>query len=187
MYDLASLGWTSYFETEFAAYKDQGYRAARVALDHGVSYRIYSQLGELPASLTGRLRFKANSPTELPAVGDWVVISHLAEENKAQIQAVLPRRSKFSRKAAGKETQEQVVAANIDTVFLVQGLDGDFNTRRIERYLVAAYESNASPVVILNKTDLCENIEARVSEVETVAIGTPIHAISSKEGTGLDQ
>ena len=187
MYDLKSLGWTSYFETEFAIHKDHGRRAGRVALEHRGSYRIYSELGELPAVLTGRLRFKADTPAELPAVGDWVVISEPTEEKKAQIHAVLPRRSKFSRRAAGTESQEQVVAANIDTVFLVQGLDGDFNTRRLERYLVAAYESNASPVVILNKADLCESVEQKIREAEAVALESPVHAISSIEGAGMDQ
>lgn len=187
MYDLDSLGWSSDFEAVFSAYKDQGYCAARVALEHRGSYRVYSALGELPAVLIGRLRFIASSPADLPAVGDWVAISHLPGENKTQIHAVLPRRSKFSRKAAGSETQEQVVAANIDTVFLVQGLDGDFNTRRLERYLVAAYESNATPVVVLNKADLCTDVEQKVREVETVALGISIHAISSIDGRGVDR
>jgi len=187
MYDLPSLGWNSHFESEFAVHKDHGYRAARVALEHRGSYRIYSELGELPAILTGRLRFNAESAAELPAVGDWVAINAPKDEKRAQIHAVLPRRSKFSRRAAGTETQEQIVAANIDTVFLVQGLDDDFNARRLERYLVAAYDSNASPVVILNKTDLCESVEQKVRETEVVALGTPVLAISSIEGVGLEQ
>ena len=187
MYKLKSLGWTSDFETEFAIHKQHGYRAGRVALEHRGSYQIYSELGELSAALTGRLRFNADSPAELPAVGDWVVLSAPTDEKKAQIYAVLPRRSKFSRRAAGTERQEQVVAANIDTVFLVQGLDGDFNTRRLERYLVAAYESNASPVVILNKADVCESVEQRIREAKAVALDIPVHAISSIEGSGMEQ
>lgn len=187
MYDLESLGWSSDFEAEFLAYAKDGYSAARVALEYRGSYRVYSALGELSAVLTGKLRFIASSPADLPAVGDWVVISQPAGESKAQIHAVLPRRSKFSRKAAGTETQEQVVAANIDTVFLVQGLDGDFNTRRLERYLVAAYESNATPVVILNKADLCDDPGQKVREVEATALGIAVHAISSLDGRGVDQ
>jgi ribosome biogenesis GTPase len=187
MYDLPSLGWNSHFESEFAVHKDHGYRAARVALEHRGSYRIYSELGELPAILTGRLRFNAESAAELPAVGDWVAINAPNDEKRAQIHAVLPRRSKFSRRAAGTETQEQIVAANIDTIFLVQGLDDDFNARRLERYLIAAYDSNASPVVILNKADLCESVEQKIRETEAVALGTTVLAISSTEGVGLEQ
>src|SRR5262245_2133428 len=187
MYDLNSLGWSAHFETEFRPFKEQGYFAARIGLEHGSQYRVYSELGELPAILTGKLRFDANSAADLPAVGDWVAISRSDGENKARVHAVLPRVSKFSRRAAGSGSVEQVVAANIDTVFLVQGLDGDFNTRRLERYLVAAFESRANPVVVLNKTDLCDTLEQTISEVESVASGVEIHEISSKEGTGLSQ
>ena len=187
MYDLESLGWNSDFEAEFQAHAKDGYSVARVALEHRGSYRVYTASGELPAVLTGRLRFIASSQAELPAVGDWVVISQPHGESRTQIHAVLPRRSKFSRKAAGSETQEQVVAANIDTVFLVQGLDGDFNTRRLERYLVAAYESNATPVVILNKADLCDDVEQKLREVEATAFGIAAYAISSIDGRGVDR
>src|SRR4029079_2986970 len=123
------------------------------------------------------LRFDSQSAADFPAVGDWVAVSTRDRDGLAQIQAVLPRRRKFSRKAAGTSAEEQVVAANVDTVFLVQGLDQDFNLRRLERYLVAAYESNASPVVILSKADLCEDVSIKVSEAESAAQGTPIHAI----------
>jgi ribosome biogenesis GTPase len=187
MYDLKALGWTSELEAAFSRLNDKGCVPARVALEHRGSFRIYSERGELAATPTGKLRFNARSPADLPAVGDWVAISIDGRENKAQIHALLPRRSKFSRKAAGAQSQEQIVAANIDTVFLVQGLDGDFNTRRLERYLVAAYESNANPVVILNKADLCQDVEQKIQQVETVAYEIPVHAISSIDGRGLDQ
>jgi len=111
----------------------------------------------------------------------------LPQEHRATIQAILPRRTRFSRKVAGGNTQEQVVAANIDTVFLAQGLDGDFNLRRLERYLLLAWDSGARPVIILNKADLCEDVEARVREVEGVAAGTPVHVMSAKLGEGLDE
>ena len=187
MHELEALGWDSDLETAFKPHGQMGHAAARVALEHRGSYRVYAELGELSAVVTGKLRFNASGPADLPAVGDWVAISIPAGENKAQIHAVLPRRSKFSRKAAGAPTKEQVVAANIDTVFLVQGLDGDFNTRRIERYLVAAYESNARPVIVLNKADLCNDVVGRIREVESLAFEIPVHAISSLDGHGVEQ
>jgi ribosome biogenesis GTPase len=187
MYDLESLGWDAFFDSEFQDYKRQGYFAARVALEHRNHYRLYSEEGEINASASGRLRYQSSSPADLPAVGDWVCVSSRQGREHLQIQAVLPRRSKFSRKAAGANTKEQVVAANVDTIFIVQGLDHDFNLRRLERYLVAAFESNASPVVVLNKSDLCDDLSKKISEVESVAPGTAIHGVSSIDGHGLDQ
>ena len=109
------------------------------------------------------------------------------EAGRAMIQAVLPRQSAFSRKVVGEHlTEEQVVAANVDTVFLVMGLDGDFNIRRIERYLTLAWDSGATPVIVLNKADMCAETDARVAEVEAVAWGVPVHALSAVEGPGLE-
>jgi ribosome biogenesis GTPase len=114
-------------------------------------------------------------------VGDWVALKRGSDNDGATIQGVLPRKSKFSRKVKGQLTEEQVVSANIDTVFLVNGLDHDFNLRRIERYLALAWESGARPVVILNKADLCSELEERVRDVENVAIGVPIHPLCARE------
>jgi ribosome biogenesis GTPase len=104
----------------------------------------------------------------------------------ATIETILPRRSKFSRKVAGETTEEQIVAANIDVVFLVMGLDGDYNPRRLERYLLMAYESGASPVVLLNKLDVAPDLDAAMAEIRALAVGTPVHAISAKNCQGLD-
>jgi ribosome biogenesis GTPase len=187
MHDLKSLGWSEFFERQFEPYRKQGHFAGRVALEQRGAYRLYTEYGELSARVRGKLRFDSESAADFPAVGDWVSVSRRERDGLAQIHAVLPRRSKFSRKAAGSSSEEQVVAANVDTVFLVQGLDHDFNLRRLERYLVAAFESNASPVVILSKADLCEDAENKTTEAESVAPGTPVHAISSVSGQGLDQ
>jgi ribosome biogenesis GTPase len=124
--------------------------------------------------------------SDLPAVGDWVATRVWPEEGKATIHAVLPRKSVFSRKVAHSRTEQQVVAANVDTVFLVSGLDRDFNVRRIERYLTLAWESGATPVIVLNKTDLCSDVAHFVADVESVAVGVPIHPVSAKENQGLD-
>jgi ribosome biogenesis GTPase / thiamine phosphate phosphatase len=187
MRDLNSLGWNDSFEQEFQSFARgaASYSPARVALEQRGAYKLYTTTGEVTASTTGKLRFDASSPSDLPAVGDWVVVTNPAGKARAQIHLVLKRRSRFSRKAAGANAQEQVVAANVDTVFLVQGLDHDFNLRRLERYLVASYESGASPVVVLSKSDLCEDSKVRLEEVESIAPGVPAYAISSITGEGL--
>lgn len=186
MHDLKSLGWSDFFEREFEPYRELGHFAGRVVLEQRGAYRLYTEQGELTASVRGKLRYDSRSAADFPAVGDWVSIATRERDELAQIHGVLPRRSKFSRKAAGSNSEEQVVAANVDTVFLVQGLDHDFNLRRLERYLVAAYESNAAPVVILSKADLCQDVEQKTSAAESVAPGTPVHAISSISGDGVD-
>jgi ribosome biogenesis GTPase len=132
------------------------------------------------------LLHRAAGRDQLAAVGDWVAALPGRTDATATIEAILPRRTKFSRKVAGELTEEQVVAANIDTVFLVMGLDGDFNPRRVERYLLMAYESGASPVILLTKADLADDVDAAVAQIATVAIGAPIHALSARDGSGLD-
>src|SRR5215210_3008931 len=140
MYDLKTLGWSSFFEREFEPYKSQGFEGGRVALEYQGIYRVFTDGGELLAEITGKLRFQASERADFPAVGDWVGIARIANENKASIHAILPRFSKFSRKAAGETTEEQIVATNVDTIFLVQGLDKNYNLRRLERYLAVAQE-----------------------------------------------
>ena len=142
--------------------------------------------GELQAQHSGRLLHRAEGRHELAAVGDWVAVRPSEGEQTGTIEEILPRRSRFSRKVAGELTEEQVVAANIDTVFLVMGLDRDYNPRRLERYLLMAYESGASPVVLLSKADLSTDLPARVAEITALAPGTPVHAISSVARTAED-
>ena len=137
--------------------------------------------------MSGRLRHDASGRADFPAVGDWVAVDVPEGGGDARIRAVLPRVSRFSRRAAGNPTEEQVVAANIDVVFLVSGLDHDFNPRRIERYLVTAWESGASPVIVLNKADLCEDPEAMRREVEGLAQGVPVLAISATRHESIDR
>ncbi len=187
MHDLKTLGWDSFFEKEFEPFKNAGYEVGRVALEHKGGYRLYTESGELPAEITGRVRFEALGRADFPAVGDWVVITVQTGEAKASIHAILPRKSKFSRKLAGSVTDEQLVATNIDTVFLIQSLDKNYNLRRLERYLVLALESGAAPVIILSKADLSESVEAKRLEVESIAPGIPVHAISTKMNEGLEQ
>jgi ribosome biogenesis GTPase len=184
--NLQTLGWNSFFAGHFAKYAEQGYAAGRIALEHKHLYRIYTEHGELLGEISGKLRYSANGREDYPAVGDWVAITPRIEEGKATIHAILPRKSKFSRKAAGETTEEQIVATNVDTVFLVNALNNDFNLRRMERYLILAWESGANPVIILSKADLCDDVERKVAEVESIAIGVPIHVTSSAQGIGLE-
>ena len=186
-YDLNSLGWNPFFEEAFTPYKNEGHSVGRVALEYQGLYRVYAEEGEMLAEVTGKFHYQAEARSDFPAVGDWVVITPYPNEKKAFIHAILPRRSAFSRKAAGEVTEEQIVATNVDTIFLVQGLDGNYNLRRIERYLTVALESGARPVVILSKSDICDEVEQRVLEVEKVARGVLVHAISSIENRGLEQ
>ena len=179
---LESLGWDASFADEFQPFEHDGLAPARVAVEHRSEYVVYTQHGELRAELTGRLRHG----DEHPAVGDWVAVASRADEGRATIHAVLPRRSAFVRKVAWAETKPQVVAANVDVAFVVSGLDLNFNVRRIERYLTLAWESGAQPVVLLTKADLCDDVESRVYEVESVAFGVPVHAVSAPHGDGVD-
>ncbi len=182
-FDLKDLGWDEAWQAVFAPFAAEGLVPARVGIEFNYLYRVYAEAGELQAQHAGRLRHQADS---LSAVGDWVAIRPSPGEATATIEAILPRRSKFSRKVAGELTEEQIVAANIDSVFLVMGLDGDYNPRRLERYLLLAYESGARPVVILNKADLADHLAADMDEIERLAVGIPVHAVSAKEGRGLE-
>ncbi len=184
---LERLGWSDEIAGTFAPYAEQGLRPGRVCLQQRGSYRLLADDGEHPAQLAGRLWHEAAGSGDLPAIGDWVAFSTATAESKATIHGALPRRTKLARKAAGKETQEQVLAANVDVVFCVSGLDGDLNLRRLERFLTIGWESGAQPVVLLTKTDVCEDVPAALAEVETVAMGVPVHPLSSATGEGLDQ
>jgi ribosome biogenesis GTPase len=186
-FNLETYGWDGFFAEAFAPLAAEGFEAGRVFLQHNRALMLYTAAGELQAETTGRLRFHARGAEDLPAVGDWVAFRRVSEEEKAKIHEILPRRSKFSRRAAGSETAEQIVAANVDTVFLVTGLDHDYNPRRVERYLIMAWESGADPVVVLNKADLVEEVEERRREIELVAPGVPVLALSAKRGVGVEQ
>ncbi len=185
--NLRAFGWNEFFETNFAPYAREGFGVGRVFLQHNKIYLLYTESGETSAEVTGKLAHQAQGREDFPAVGDWVVIRDSVEERKAAIHVVLPRRSKFSRKVAGSKTEEQIVAANIDTVFLVNGLDNDFNVRRIERYLIMAHESGARPVIILNKADLCAGLDVKLREVAEVAPDVQVIMMSARKDEGVEQ
>jgi ribosome biogenesis GTPase / thiamine phosphate phosphatase len=176
--NLQDLGWDDGFAA--ALQPHDNCIPARVSAQHRGEYDVLTERGEQRAHVAGRLRHEAGSGEELPAVGDWVA---LREET---IHAVLPRRSAFLRKVAWSQTEAQVLAANIDTVFVVTGLDEDFSPRRIERYLTLAWESGATPALVLTKADLCDDPLGRLLEAEGVAMGISTHVISNVTGEGLD-
>ena len=184
--DLEQIGWNARLAEAFAAHAAEGLVPGRVSLEHTHIYRVITADGEVLARVSGRLRHEAAARADFPAVGDWVAIEPETGGGDARIRAVLPRRSRFSRRAAGDPSEEQIVAANIDTVFLVAGLDGDFNPRRIERYLLVAWDSGAAPVVVLNKADLVEDPAAKAAAIAEVAPGVPVHAVSCRNEASLD-
>lgn len=172
------LGWGPDFEQEFAPFRDRGLTPARVSVQHRGSFELL--LGD--AAVLG---VPAGTLGELPAVGDWVAAAPVGSEPKAVIEAVLPRRTAFTR-SDPRSGEEEVVAANVDTVFLVTAVGRDFNPRRLERYLAAAHESGAAPVVLVNKADLDpRGLPDALREASRVSPGVPVHLVSAKTGEGL--
>lgn len=182
------LGWDESLESAFQEWAGKpDVQPGRVLIEFNYICRVWCEGSEIEAVRSGRLSHRATSRGDLPAVGDWVVVRKRPEENRGAIVAVLPRRSWFSRRMAGHVTDEQVVAANVDVVFIVMALDGDFSLRRLERYLLLARESGASPVVLLTKPDLCDDVPARVAEVTALAGNAPVHVINPKLDHNLNQ
>jgi ribosome biogenesis GTPase / thiamine phosphate phosphatase len=186
-FDMTALGWSPSRTEEFEPYAADGLVPARVAAQHRGAYVVYAESGELRAEVAGRLRHAALTASDFPAVGDWVALGASTGADAALIHAVLPRTTSFSRKAAGDEEAEQVVAANLDVVLLVSALGEDLNVRRIERYLAAGWESGAQPVIVLNKSDLSVDLAVDVAEVEAIAFGVPVHAVSCLDGFGVSE
>ncbi|MEH7389867.1 ribosome small subunit-dependent GTPase A [Bacillus sp. JJ1474] len=184
--NLNLIGFNDFFEKEFEAYKIEGYSVGRVSLEHKRMYRVWTEKGELLCEVAGKFAYMAASREDYPAVGDWVVLKARHDEGRGTIHKVMPRKSKFSRKAAGENTEEQIVATNVDTIFLVNSLNDDLNLRRIERYLLLSWESGANPVIVLTKADLCDDVEGKFSEVEGIAMGVPIVSVSVLEEKGIE-
>ena len=184
---LRRYGWDDHFESSFESVWKESLEPGRVLEESRQRFRLYTAHGEIGAEVSGRFRFKASARESFPAVGDWVALRRLPAENRAIIEAVLQRKSQFIRKAAGKQTEAQVVGANMDWVFVMMSLNQDFNARRLERYLVLAWESGASPVVILSKSDLCNDKAAAVATIRGATPNLPIHAISTLTGEGLQE
>ncbi|MCL6458594.1 MAG: ribosome small subunit-dependent GTPase A [Gorillibacterium sp.] len=185
--NLTTWGWSPNWAKAFQPYISQGFIPGRVTSEHKRMYTVQTEVGELLAEVTGKFRFAASERQDYPAVGDWLVLTPRLGDMRASIHAILPRTSKFSRKVAGSVTDEQIAAVNVDTVLLVASLNYDFNVRRLERYLIPAWESGATPVIVLSKADLCLNATALIAQAEAVAPGVPVFAVSVVTGEGMDR
>ena len=184
---LDHLGWDEGWATAFEPFLGNGLRPARVVAVHRETSVVRDAAGDRMAGVSGSFRFAALGSSDFPTVGDWVAV-----DGTGVIGAVLPRRSAFRRMAADASRRgarlddEQIMAANIDVGLLVAGLDNDFNLRRIERYLAVAWSSGITPVVVLNKSDLADDVDGRLVAVDAVAPGVPAIPVSARTGAGLD-
>lgn len=182
--DLVCLGADAFVFGAFQTFSARGLELARIAVSQRDQYRILTKDGDFSAEPSGAMWYRAASAAEMPVVGDWIA-ARIVSQDYAIIEAVLPRRTCFSRRAAGRREDQQPIAANIDLVFLVTGLDGDFNVRRLERYLTLAAESGARPVVVLNKSDLCDDVPGCVRAVSDVAGAAPVVTVSATDDGGV--
>ncbi|MGH3137519.1 MAG: ribosome small subunit-dependent GTPase A [Gaiellaceae bacterium] len=182
---LAALGWTDELEAAFTSYSERGFEPARVVAEHRGGYFVRAERGDLLAHARGRLR-DDEIWGGMPAVGDWVAVCDAPGDHHAAIEALLPRRTKVSRKTPWLKAEEHILVANVDMVFLVTGLDQDFNPRRLERYLTAAWDSGADPVIVLTKLDVCDDFD-KIAEAESVAVGVPVLAVSNVTGEGIEE
>ena len=180
--NLEDLGWDASYAEAFEPYAGDNLIPARVSARHHGPCELFTERGPMGGLPAGKL-----SDDELPAVGDWVAARPVDGERKAVIEAVLPRRTSFTRKEAHKRTVEQVVAANVDTVFVVTAFGFDLNPRRLERYLTAAWDSGSSPVIVVNKLDASVDPDGELLEIEPVTMGVSVHAVSAVTGDGLDE
>lgn len=184
MFTLAALGWDATWAERFAPYREAGCFPGRICAEHKELYRFYAEGSEGSAEVTGRLRHTARGRADFPAVGDWVALTRPLNDQLAVVHAVLERTNKFSRKAPGRELDEQMIAANLDTLFLVTSLNRDLNLRRIERYLAAA--TSVPVVLLLNKSDLCLGPASEMERLRAQLPDVAMHAVSARTGDGLD-
>jgi len=181
---LEELGWNSYFEAVWHELEQPSGEPGRVIEQHRGLWRVVLECGEADAEMSGKMRFAAEESGMWPTVGDWVAIEG-NPQGRVRINATLPRRTAIVRKTAGRKVEQQVLAANVDVAWLVMGLDGDYNPRRLERYLAQAWDAGVRPMVILNKRDLCSEVDLRIAEVEQLAFGAPVFAVSAATGEGM--
>ena len=177
---LADIGWDEFFQQAWdEQFADSGLTPARIASSLRGAFILWTEHGDVEAPARPKL---VRRPGSKLCTGDWVAL----RMDPPVVEAGLPRRTKVARKAPGLETVEQVLGANVDVLFLVQGLDRDFNVRRIERYMTIAWDSGAQPVIVLNKSDLCNDLDARVAEATEAGKGAPVVPVSALTGEGVD-
>ena len=185
MSDLTKWGWDARLSALFQPHSGS-HQPGRVLSEHRGGYLVAIEGSEVDAAVSGRYRHEASTSEDFPAVGDWVALEIGEAARSAVIQALIPRKTRFLRPARGDTGGAQVVAANVDVVLLVAGLDHDFNLRRIERYVALAWSSGAEPVIVLNKSDVCDDVAGRVADATAVAPGVPVRVLSAIDGTGLE-
>lgn len=188
--DLGMLGWNDYWEKQWITAGKQNVIPARIVGDFGHKYQVVTMdttnATKPWAEMSGKLQHELQSRSAYPAIGDWVAVQQLEGEERVIIHGILDRKTCISRQAAGFVTHEQIIAANVDTLFLVCALNDDFNVRRIERYLIMAWSSGVNPVILLSKSDLCEDVAERVLLIQEAAIGVPVHVVSAHENQGFE-
>ncbi|HCL57867.1 MAG TPA: ribosome small subunit-dependent GTPase A [Spirochaetia bacterium] len=187
MYQKEELGWNSFFQKQTESLKNTDWIPGRVAVQNRNSCTVYTEKGELKAEISGKLIYRSDSNADYPKVGDWVMLSYLENEKKAMIHQILERKTKFSRKVNGKKTDEQIIASNIDILFIVQSLDENLSLNRIERFLVMSREGGVKPVILINKIDLIEDFHEYIDEIQKIALDTPVIPVSAFRGDGMDQ
>ncbi|MFZ5515937.1 MAG: ribosome small subunit-dependent GTPase A [Candidatus Zhuqueibacterota bacterium] len=185
MFTLHELGWNEFFQSSFEAYEQQGFELGRISAENRDNYNLYTRDGEIIAEVTGKLLYSADSASALPKVGDWVALKRYDANSNGIIHEILPRKTVFSRKVAGIKTEEQVLATNIDIVFIVQSLDNDFSLKRFERYMVMVYEAGARPVIVMNKIDLQDNVQDFIESAQRMAGDAGVLAVSAVTGQGI--
>jgi ribosome biogenesis GTPase len=193
--NLTDLGWDEYFSTQFENQKrDEGAVPARISQGHKGFFSVMCENGEFLAEISGRIHYTLMDQGGFPAVGDWVAATLYHDEKRAIIHGLLERKNSLSRNGvSGRKSdsqgrvKEQILAANIDTVFLITALDNDFSPRRIERYLTTVYNSGMNPVVVLNKTDLVTATDEYLDQVNKVAFGVPVIPVCGLTGSGIEQ
>jgi ribosome biogenesis GTPase len=184
--NLNTYGFNDFFKKHFSEYSDNGFIPARVAIEHKSLYVVYTVHGELSAELSGKFYFNAEDKADYPAVGDWVAIRPILDEQKALIEHVLPRQNVFARKSAGIKTEEQIIASNIDVLFIMTSLNQDLNINRLERYLTLAFDKKLQAVIVLSKSDLCEDLNEKMGQIKRLSEEIPIHVICSISGDGIE-
>jgi ribosome biogenesis GTPase len=184
---LNLLGWNNYFDEQFKKFKNSGFDAGRIIIEQKERYIVFTEYGVFQGEISGRLMYSTDKSGDFPKVGDWVAVSVFKDESKVIIHEVLKRKNKFSRQSAGQKSDEQVIAANVDVVFIVQSQDQNYNIKRMERYISMIYEMKAEPVILLNKSDLADNPEGRLEEIRSIFPGIISFSLSSIFNTGLEK
>ena len=187
--NLKNIGFNDYVEAHFNSISSDDDMIARISGEYEKIYKIVTEGGEKTAEISGNMKYNAEGRFDYPVVGDWVLVKGHKNSDRYIIKKIIPRQTKVSRKVAGKKSEEQIISANIDYIFIMSDLKDDYNINRLERYLTIAWDSGAKPIIVLNKADLCnkKDIENKKSEVEKIAFGVPVHVISCKKNRGLTE